>query len=81
MPASEFQVVFDVPNSREPDEPTWGWDIPPRALWQVSRQDLAILCECSIDTVNHWFQYAKSFLIKLYCLADKFLLILNGQSY
>ena len=22
MPASEFQVVFDVPNSREPDEPT-----------------------------------------------------------
>ena len=25
------------------------------ALWQVSRQDLAILCECSIDTVNHWF--------------------------
>jgi hypothetical protein len=23
------------------------------ALWQVSRQDLAILCECSIDTVNH----------------------------
>ena len=54
---------------------------PPRALWQVSRQDLAILCECSIDTVNHWFQYAKSFLIKLYCRADKFLLILNGQSY
>jgi hypothetical protein len=25
------------------------------AKWQVSRQDLAILCECSIDTVNHWF--------------------------
>lgn len=30
------------------------------AKWQVSRQDLAILCECSIDTVNHWFSEGSS---------------------
>jgi hypothetical protein len=30
------------------------------AHWQVSRQDLAILCECSIDTVNHWFSEGSS---------------------
>jgi hypothetical protein len=28
--------------------------------WQVSRQDLAIVCECSIDTVNHWFSEGSS---------------------
>lgn len=23
--------------------------------WQVSREELAIICECSLNTVNHWF--------------------------
>lgn len=30
------------------------------AHWQVSRQDLTILCECSIHTVNHWFSEGSS---------------------
>jgi hypothetical protein len=30
------------------------------AYWQVSRQDLAIISECSIDTVNHWFSEGPS---------------------
>ena len=30
------------------------------AHWQVSRQDLATICECSIATVNHWFSESKS---------------------
>lgn len=30
------------------------------ANWQVSRQDLAIIAECSIDTVNHWFSEGSS---------------------
>jgi hypothetical protein len=28
--------------------------------WQVSRQDLAIICECSLITVNHWFSEGSS---------------------
>ena len=28
--------------------------------WQVSRRDLAIIAECSIDTVNHWFSDGSS---------------------
>jgi len=28
--------------------------------WQVSRLSLAIVCECSIDTVNHWFSEGSS---------------------
>lgn len=30
------------------------------AQWQVSRLSLAIVCECSIDTVNHWFSEGSS---------------------
>lgn len=25
------------------------------AHWDVSREDLAIVCDCSLTTVNHWF--------------------------
>lgn len=28
--------------------------------WNISREDLAVICECSIDTVAHWFVRGKS---------------------
>jgi hypothetical protein len=30
------------------------------AYWQVSRLSLAIISECSMDTVNHWFSEGSS---------------------
>jgi hypothetical protein len=24
-------------------------------IWNVSREELAFICDCSITTVNHWF--------------------------
>ena len=24
-------------------------------LWEVSREELAFICDCSVTTVNHWF--------------------------
>ena len=24
-------------------------------LWDVSREELAFICDCSVTTVNHWF--------------------------
>jgi hypothetical protein len=30
------------------------------AEWQVSREELAIICECSLVTVNHWFSEGSS---------------------
>lgn len=30
------------------------------AQWKVKRQDLATICECSLNTVNHWFSEGKS---------------------
>ena len=30
------------------------------AEWQVNREELAIICECSLVTVNHWFSEGSS---------------------
>lgn len=30
------------------------------AHWDVSRPDLAAICECSVGTVNHWFMKGPS---------------------
>jgi len=27
--------------------------------WQVSREELAFICDCSLTTVNHWFSEGK----------------------
>lgn len=24
-------------------------------IWEVSREELAFICDCSVTTVNHWF--------------------------
>lgn len=30
------------------------------AHWDVDRKELALICECSVSTVDHWFMQGKS---------------------